>query len=90
MANTMTLLDADQVTKSVFDETNAALRVRGIAEGLVTQPYDYLSITYVAAGNGAGEIQTVTYKSGGSSGTTVATLTLTYNASNKIATVTKS
>lgn len=52
--------------------------------------YDYIVLTYVAAGNGAGEIETVTYKTGGASGTTLATLTLTYDANDKLSTVTKS
>jgi len=57
---------------------------------LVTSAYDYIALTYVAAGDGVGEIETVTYKTGGSSGTTVATLTLAYNASNEISSITKS
>jgi hypothetical protein len=56
----------------------------------VDEPYDYIALTYVSAGNGAGEIETVTYKNGGSGGTTVATLTITYNGDNKIETITKS
>ena len=52
--------------------------------------YDYIIMTYVAAGNGAGEIETVIYKTGGASGTTLATLTLGYDAYNKLSTVTKS
>jgi hypothetical protein len=56
---------------------------------LVPEAFDYIALTYVAAGNGAGEVETVTYKTGGSGGTTVATLTLTYNASDEVATVTK-
>jgi len=57
---------------------------------LVPVPYNYIALTYVASGNGVGEIETATYKTGGSGGTTVAVLTLTYNSSNKIASVTKS
>ena len=57
--------------------------------GFEIPAHNYIALTYVAAGNGVGEIETVTFKTGGSGGTTVATLTLTYNASNKIATVTK-
>ena len=49
--------------------------------------YDYLALTYVSSGNGAGEVETVTYKTGGSAGTTVATLTLTYNSSDEVALV---
>ena len=51
--------------------------------------YDYIALTYVAAGNGAGEIETVIYKTGGSGGSIVATLTLAYNASNEISSITK-
>ena len=60
-----------------------------IKNSLVVDAYDYVILTYVAAGNGAGEIETATYKTGGASGTTVAVLTLAYNASNEIETVTK-
>ena len=56
---------------------------------LVPKIYDYIALTYVASGNGVGQIETVTYKTGGVSGTTVAVLTLTYNASNNIETVTR-
>ncbi len=52
--------------------------------GFFTQPYDNMLITYVAAGNGAGEIETVTTKTGV---TTVQTLTITYDSSNRISTL---
>lgn len=55
---------------------------------LVPKIYDYIDMTYVAAGNGAGEIETVTYKTGGSGGTTQATLTLGYDSSDRLSTVT--
>lgn len=57
--------------------------------GLYIPPHDYISLTYVASGNGVGEIETVTYKSGGASGTTVAVTTLAYNASNELVSITK-
>ena len=58
--------------------------------GLYIPAYDYSSITYVATGsNGAGEIETITYKNGGASGTTVATVTLAYDSNNKLVSVTK-
>lgn len=60
-----------------------------LAAGLVPEVYDYIALTYVAAGNGAGEIETVTYKTGGSGGTTVAVLTLGYDGSDRLASVTK-
>ena len=57
--------------------------------GFEIPAYDYIALTYVAAGNGVGEIETVVYKTGGSGGTTVATLTLAYNAANEISSITK-
>ena len=57
--------------------------------GLYIPPHDFISLTYVSSGDGAGEIQTVTYKSGGSSGTTVAVTTLAYDANNKLISITK-
>jgi hypothetical protein len=78
---------------SVFNDgvqVNAATEetLQAIA-GLVPDAYDYIALTYVAAGNGAGEIETVVYKTGGSGGTTVATLTLAYDANNNLSSVTK-
>jgi len=61
-----------------------------LAGNLVPETFDYLEFTYVAAGNGAGEIETVTYKTGGAAGTTVATLTLAYDGSNNLSSVTRS
>lgn len=61
---------------------------RAIA-GFVIDPFDYVLLTYVASGNGEGKVETATYKQGGSSGTTIAVLTLTYNSDNRVQTVTK-
>lgn len=52
--------------------------------GLAIPEHDYLSLAYTGA-----DLTSVTYKSGGASGTTVAVLTLTYSGGN-LATVTKS
>lgn len=69
----------------VLDSLNARL-----AGNLVPETFDYLQLTYVAAGNGIGEIETVVYKTGGSGGSTVATLTLAYDGSDRLASVTRS
>jgi hypothetical protein len=61
-----------------------------LAGNLVPELFDYIALTYVAAGNGAGEIETVTYRTGGAAGTIVATLTLAYDASSRLSTVTRS
>ena len=57
--------------------------------GFVTSGYDYVALTYVPSGDGVGEIQTATFKTGGSGGTTIATLTLAYDTDDKLASVTK-
>lgn len=61
-----------------------------LAGSLVPEEFDYQELTYVAAGNGAGEVETVIYKLGGSGGSTVATLTLAYDAQNRVSSVTRS
>jgi len=66
------------------------LHVISDGTALVPFKFDYIALTYVAAGNGAGEVETATYKTGGASGTTVATITLTYNADDEIASITRS
>jgi hypothetical protein len=63
--------------------------VTQIADGLSIPKYDYISLTYVASGDGVGEIETVTYKTGGASGITVGALLLGYDASNRLSTVTR-
>lgn len=85
-----TNLDDSQVVKQSFEESNDSLRVRQIAGNLVTEKYDYIALTYVTSGDGVGEIETVTYKTGGAGGTTVATLTLAYNGDDKLESVTRS
>ena len=57
--------------------------------GFEIPAYDYIALTYVSSGDGQGEIETVTYKKGGASGTTVAVLTLAYNSDDEIATITR-
>jgi hypothetical protein len=52
--------------------------------GMAIPPNDYISLSYTS-----GNLTSVVYKTGGSSGTTVATLTLAYSGSDLIS-VTKS
>lgn len=58
-----------------------------VVQGFNIPPYDTAELSYVSSGNGVGEIETVVYKSGA---VVVATLTLVYNASNKISSITLS
>lgn len=68
-----------------LDELNSRL-----AGSLVPETFDYVSLTYVTVGDGIGEVETATYKLGGAGGSTVATLTLAYDANDKLASVTRS
>jgi len=60
------------------------------AAALVPSSHDYIAQTYITSGNGTGQLGTVTFKSGGAAGTTVALLTLTYDASDRLISVEKS
>lgn len=80
---------ATEVTLDAVLTEIEAINAR-VAGSLVPETQDYVALTYVASGNGVGEIETVVYKTGGAGGTTVATLTLAYNASNKLTSVTRS
>lgn len=79
----------EKLAKATSVAVSGGIKNVDLHEGFDIPVYDYIALTYVAAGNGAGEVETAVFKSGGSGGSTVATLTLTYNASDEIATVTK-
>jgi hypothetical protein len=53
--------------------------------GLNTPPHDHISLSYTGS-----NVTGVVYKTGGSSGTTVATLTLAYDSNNNLTAVTRS
>lgn len=81
---TLNNFDANQTLKKVYDNTGNFLRVSAFSPPSPSE-YDNLLIAYISGGAGDGEIGTVLYKLGG---TTIATLTLTYDGSNRISTVT--
>ena len=81
--------DGQQVLREVHDPDKESLRVVDVGV-LVPEEYDHLTLTYVTVGNGIGEIETVVYREGGASGTVVATLTLAYDGSDRLSTVTRS
>ena len=56
--------------------------VKQMAQGFHIPEYDYLEFSPAAAPATGNQI--ITYKTGGASGTTVATLTLTYSSSNLV------
>tara|TARA_R110000868_G_scaffold123185_2_gene326367 strand:+ start:4023 stop:4268 length:246 start_codon:yes stop_codon:yes gene_type:complete len=56
-----------------------------VVAGLSIPEHNYISLSYTST-----NLTGVVYKTGGSGGTTVATLTLTYDGSNNLTSVTKS
>jgi len=79
---------------TILDSSGADAATQIIAQlnnlvGFEIAPNDFIKVTRVPAGDGKGKIQTVTIRTGGSSGTVVATLTLTYDTSGRFESVTK-
>jgi hypothetical protein len=90
MSNTMDIKDANQVIRSSarqLEDGGVVLGVQNLSGSLVPEEYDQISLTYVAAGNGVGEIETATYKLDGN---TIATLTLSYDAQDRLIDVVRS
>lgn len=71
-------LDYPQIIQDVHDINVHALQVKGISGTLVTEQFDYIAATYPTSSQ-----EVYTYKSGGSGGTTVATVTVNYTDSTK-------
>lgn len=74
---------ATEVTLDAVLTEIEALNAR-IGGSLAPVEQDEIVLTYVASGNGVGEIQTVTYKL---ATVTVKTLTLSYDGSNRLTSV---
>ena len=74
--------DQDIATSVKQDITNGYLQT---LNSLVPSVYDYISLSYTGS-----NVTTVVYKNGGSGGTTVSTLTLTYDGNDNLTSVTKS
>ena len=72
-------------TGAATEATLAAFSAK-TAGALVPQAYDYQAITYVGVTT---DIDTVVYKTGGAGGTTVATLTMGYDGSSRLTSVTR-
>lgn len=76
----------DSSTDSVTTEQGPASTPWLVAEqtGLVPEEYDYVDLGYTGA-----LLTSVVFKTGGAGGTTVATLSLTYDANDNLDTVTR-
>jgi hypothetical protein len=77
----------ENILRDVYDFPTKSLQILPAGGTLVPDKYDDIVLTYVPSGNGVGQIQTVTYKL---SGGTIATLTLTYDSSNRLIEVMRS
>jgi hypothetical protein len=89
-ANGMSPLDMQQVIRksvTVLSSGELAQKVALIGGSLVPNQYDQISLTYVTAGNGIGEIETVTYRYVGN---IVAVLTLAYDPGSRLIDVVRS
>lgn len=89
-ANGMVGLDAEQVIRTmatILPDGGLAQQVVQVGGNLVPDEYDNIALTYVAAGPGAGEIQTVTYTLNGNP---VAVLTMSYDGSDRLTNVSRS
>lgn len=66
---------------------NQATALTRLSGSLVPTAFNEIDLTYITSGNGTGQVGTALYKL---TGTLAATLTLTYDASNRLSTVVKS
>ncbi len=73
--------DPGNIMRAVYDPATESLKVLGTGGNLVPDRYDEIALTYITSGNGTGEIGTAAYKL---EGATIATLTLTYDSSNRL------
>jgi len=85
-----TLIGVDNVafttptTVAVDPTTHELMIFDAVSNSLVPSTYDYVSLSYTST-----NLTGVIFKTGGSEGTTVSTLTLAYDGSNNLTEVTK-
>jgi len=82
-------LDANQVIRKSSVDLAGGGTASGVVvlNSLVPDEYDQVVLTYIASGDGAGEVGTATYKL---AGIDIAILTLTYDASSRLTDVIRS
>lgn len=81
-ANQTTQIGLETTIRNDLDDLNARL-----PGGLVPAEFDEIDLTYIVSGNGIGQVGTAIYKLASS---TVATLTLTYDSSDRLISTVKS
>jgi len=77
------IIDKDD-NSSLKINPDGSINTDTILDGFEIGRYDDILLTYVAAGDGAGEVETVTFKY---STAITAVLTLSYNADNEVSRV---
>ncbi len=82
-------IETDSTKGSLFVQSESLASETSLSKliGFSIPEYDEIVLTYVASGNGIGEIETVVYKK---TGDVIATLTLSYDANDKLSGVVKS
>ena len=82
----VTVAGSGGITIGTVDQGNAGTQAWPVlpVNTLIPAEFDYVSLSPTGTNP-----TTITYKTGGSGGTTVATLTLTYDANNNVQTVTR-
>jgi hypothetical protein len=74
--------------KPISVDTNGNQNVL-VMNSLTPVLQDYVAFTIIPSGNGAGQPGTIVYKTGGASGTIVATLGLVYDSNNTLISITR-
>ena len=72
-----TLLDANQTLKGAYVDADSAFQMKQV-NSLINFSYNYVSVAYPGA-----DTEVYTFKTGGSGGTTVGTITVVYTDSSK-------
>jgi hypothetical protein len=86
IGNVEDILNSSLAVETVMAADVAATKASAASiAGLTIPAHDYMDLSYTGS-----NLTSVVYKTGGSSGTTVATLTLTYDGSNNLTSVAKS
>ena len=92
MSNTR--LSPHFILQNVYDPVSGKLKMDGSltvsgSGNIINFDFDSYQVTYLTSGNGTGEPGTIEYYTGGVGGTLVGTIVYTYDASNRISTVTR-
>lgn len=77
------LLDSGQIIKAAYDEEKNAHRAIFLSP-LVPEDYDKIDLAYISSGNGTGKLGMVIYRK---LGDIVAVIQITYDSSNRMASV---